>query len=343
MPTLLSRVPLRGLARWALTLSLVAVACRDLPEAPSPARPEADLVVAPPPCGTVTSNTNLSGDCTGPLVVGASGITVNLGGHAVTCRPVPNPTDFSVGIEIFGQTNDHVANGEVKNCYFGIDISGGGGHELSNLNVHNHGRVGIFLVASSNNDIRNTISSFNGIVVDGFIVSGFGVLVAGSSTFNKLNHLQIEQNDEGIELAVGADNNVVTASSVLGKPRANGVGIGIFGSNNTIDLSTEVSQYSFGIEVFASTGNTIRATGSFQNSSVGILLDGATNTTIQSSDASNNTFNGIQVNTGATSNLIMSNTAFGNGSFDLDDDNAACDANTWKSNQFGAANQPCIH
>ena len=96
MPTVLSRMPLRGLSRWALALSLVAVACRDFQEPTSPSRPEADLVVAPPPCGTVTTNTNLSGDCTGPLVVGASGITVNLGGYAVTCGPVTNPQGYSL-------------------------------------------------------------------------------------------------------------------------------------------------------------------------------------------------------------------------------------------------------
>jgi parallel beta-helix repeat protein len=339
MPTLLSTKPLGGLGRWALALSLVAVACRDVPEAPSPLRPEADLAVAPPPCGTVTTNTNLSGDCTGPLVVGANGITVNLGGHAVTCGPVPNPFDFTIGIEIFGQTNDHVTNGEVKNCFTGIEIAGGGTHELSNLNVHNHGRFGI-IVAGSNNDIRNTTSSFNGFVFDGFVTFGFGVIVAGNS--NKLGQLQVEHNGiVGIELD-GA-NNLVTSSSVLGNNREDCCGIAIFGSNNTIDLSTTVSQSRLGIVVGNSTGNTIRATSAFQNSGGGILLASVTNTTIQSSDASNNGGPGIRLGSGATSNLITSNKAFGNGGFDLEDDNPACDSNTWKSNQFGTANQSCIN
>jgi parallel beta-helix repeat protein len=304
-------------------------------------RPEADLAVAPPPCGTVTTNTNLSGDCTGPLVVGASGINVNLGGHAVTCGPVPNPQSFpfSVGIEISAQTNDHVTNGEVENCVFGIEISQGGGHELSNLDVHNHGRIGI-VVESSNNDIRNTISSFNGFVFDGLILDGFGVIVFGNS--NKLDQLQIEQNGRaGIELDGGT--NVVTSSVVLGDGRFSQVGIVIVGSKNTIDLSTQVSQYRLGIVVANSTGNTIRATKSFQNLFGGILLGGVTNTTIQASDASNNGGPGIRLLSGATSNLITSNKAFGNGFVDLDDYNPACDSNTWKSNQFGTANQSCIN
>ena len=333
MRTLLSRMPLRGLARWALALTLVAVACRDLPQAPSPSRPEADLVVAPPPCGIVTTNTNLSGDCTGPLVVGASGITVNLGGHAVTCGPVPNPIDGLAGIGIFGQTNDHVTNGEVKNCELGIQIISGGSHELSNLNVHNNGRIGIEFDAGSNNAVRNTISSFNG---SGF--PGIGVAVS-QSAFNKLDQLQIEQNAFGIILAGGADNNVVTSSFLL----RNGVaGILIAGSNNTIDQSTKVTQSVVGILVHSSTGNTIRATSSSQNAYGIDLGPGVTNTTIQSSDASNNSRVGIWLGIGATSNLIMSNKAFGNGFLDLEDDNLDCDANTWKSNQFSTANQPCI-
>src|SRR6266566_3630104 len=324
-PTIIRRPTIAVLSAAALL-----VACRDFPEATSPSRLDADVVVDPPLCGPVTTNTNLSGDCTGPLVVAASGITVNLGGHAVTCGPVPNPPPSSFGIEILDQTNDHVTNGEVENCFIGIEISLGGGHELSNLNVHNNGNVGIDLKASSNNDIRNTISSSN---------SNIGVDLE-KATFNKLDHLQIEQNStDGIAVAAGADNNVVTSSFLLRNAQ---VGISLAGSNNMIDQSTTVSESEVGIEVAFSTGNTIRATSAVQNDAYGILLlIGATNTTIQSSDASNNG-RGIELFHGATSNLIMSNKAFGNTSVDLEDDNADCDANTWKSNQFGTANQPCI-
>jgi hypothetical protein len=52
---------------------------------------------AAPACGTVTSNTTLSSDCSGPLTVGASGITVDLGGHSVLCSGVPGVTGIDVG------------------------------------------------------------------------------------------------------------------------------------------------------------------------------------------------------------------------------------------------------
>src|SRR5438034_1718702 len=320
-PTILRRPTIAVLSAAALL-----VACRDFPEATAPSRPPADVVVAPPLCGIVTTNTDPSADCLGPLVVAASGITVNLGGHAVTCGPVPNPPAGSPGIEILDQTNDHVTNGEVENCFEGIKIDLGGGHELSNLNVHNHGFAGIVLQTSSNNDIRNTISSAN---------TTYGVTLDVGAVFNKLDHLQIEENDTGILIGVRAPNNVVTSSFLL---RNASFGIVIAGSNNTIDLSTKVSQSAVGIQVLFSDGNTIRATSSSQNDVYGIQLELAENTTIQSSDASNNGDVGIKVDARATSNRIMSNKAFGNGSFDLEDDNLNCDDNTWKSNQFGTAN-----
>ena len=151
--------------------------------------------------------------------------------------------------------------------------------------------------------------------------------------------MQIEENDTGILIGVRAPNNVVTSSFLL---RNASFGIVIAGSNNTIDLSTKVSQSAVGIQVLFSDGNTIRATSSSQNDVYGIQLELAENTTIQSSDASNNGDVGIKVDARATSNLIMSNKAFGNGSFDLEDDNPACDDNTWKSNQFGTAYPGCI-
>src|SRR5216117_2509153 len=38
------------------------------------------------PCGSFNSSATLSADCEAPLIVNASGITVNLGGHKVICN-----------------------------------------------------------------------------------------------------------------------------------------------------------------------------------------------------------------------------------------------------------------
>src|SRR5437867_8357679 len=63
-------------------------------------------------CGTITASTTLTADCAAPLVVGASGITVNLGGHSVLCNGSPFVFD---GIEIpDGVSSSTVMNGSVR-------------------------------------------------------------------------------------------------------------------------------------------------------------------------------------------------------------------------------------
>jgi hypothetical protein len=51
---------------------------------------------------------------------------------------------------------------------------------------------------------------------------------------------------------------------------------------------------------------------------------------------------GIFAGPGATGNTIIGNFAHDNPD-DLVDDNANCDSNVWRGNDFGTANQPCIH
>ena len=45
--------------------------------------------------------------------------------------------------------------------------------------------------------------------------------------------------------------------------------------------------------------------------------------------------------TAATSNVIASNIATGDGRWDDRDDNPGC-GNTWQNNEFGTVNQPCV-
>jgi CSLREA domain-containing protein len=53
-------------------------------------------------------------------------------------------------------------------------------------------------------------------------------------------------------------------------------------------------------------------------------------------------YSGFIANDGATGNVLRKNVALGNDSFDLNDANAGC-ANTWASNVFRIASDPCIH
>src|SRR5919109_1341681 len=132
----------------ALLLSTVAVA----------AHATAASAQAPPPCGDVTRTTTLTSDCTGPLVVGASGITVNLGGHTIRCgSPFEGPLDVylaTVGVVIADKANTILRNGQVVRCGTGVRISGGGGHTVIAVNADGNG-CGIVMVNGSDRNVVN--------------------------------------------------------------------------------------------------------------------------------------------------------------------------------------------
>jgi parallel beta-helix repeat protein len=72
----------------------------------------------------------------------------------------------------------------------------------------------------------------------------------------------------------------------------------------------------------------------------GISIESAGND-VRGNVVTDNTETGIDV-FGATDNTIIGNSATGNGT-DLKDSNPTCDSNVWRGNDFGTANQSCIH
>ena len=151
---------------------------------------------AQPACGTVTANTTLAGDCTGPMIVAASNIRIDLNGFAVK-------DSASQGILIVDQTNVRVENGSVTNNGLGISIAalsgGGGGHHLRNLQVTKNKNVGIIITASNDRNklIRNTITGNAGAGILAFseshIILGnitnnnnFGILVANTGQNDRI-------------------------------------------------------------------------------------------------------------------------------------------------------------
>lgn len=75
----------------------------------------------------------------------------------------------------------------------------------------------------------------------------------------------------------------------------------------------------------------------------------ASNTTINENVANDNRTFGIAIdavgaaNPGPTNNTVTKNSAKGNGQFDGYDGNSpSCGSNTWKDNEFGTTNQPCV-
>jgi parallel beta-helix repeat protein len=271
---------------------------------------------APNFCGTVVTNTVLHEDCIGPLIVGADNIHVNLGGHNVTCG------DNLVvdGVVLQGRTGVRVSHGVVAQCRDGVSISGGGGNKIDNLDAVNNNRDGIFLLNTNNNDIRSTNTNNNdGVGI--FMQNSDGNIVDGQAS--DLNAAVSNLLSAGVWLRLGSDNNTIRSLSIDSN--------GEFGVN--------IDQTSHGNILQSSTINN-----TFQvliGNQTGVAVFGDNNL-IKSNKVNDNQV-GIRLFPGATGNTVMSNEAFGNIMFDLEDDNLNCDLNVWVSNRFRTANQACIN
>ena len=185
---------------------------------------------AAPACGTVTSNTTLGSDCSGPLTVGASGITVDLGGHSVLCSGVPGVT----GIDVGSWSNVLVENGSVDGCEEGVLADGGDSNQFVALTLTNN-NVGFEVSNSVSTTImRNKVtnSPFTGVLLfqtSGFVVHRNTVLDSGIGIFDNggtNNVISLNSASRGVGISdVGILLNAKSDTVVRNSTVANGTGI----------------------------------------------------------------------------------------------------------------------
>jgi parallel beta-helix repeat protein len=309
-------------------------------------------------CGDViTEDTTLDsnvGPCTGTgLVIGADGVTLNLGGHRVfgTNQPGEGP-----GILIEDRQNVSVANGTVQFFDAGVAILGGGSNRVGRIQaLDNVGSGatdfgdGIAVSDSADNLIVQNIARGNGIY------SGIGIFGA-ASTGNVIDRNLVEgndiltsptgpQQDDGIRLEPFTSFNVVTNNRVYD----NGLdGIAIFArsTDNVVRRNDirrngahdQVHRQGDGIAVFnRGDRNLIEDNRVFDNGANGIFLRGTITTG-----------SGVVI-PGAMNNEILNNFTGNNGPipgpggprFDLRDNNPNCDNNRWFGNTYLTAFPAC--
>src|SRR5262249_47055489 len=141
-------------------------------------------------CGTVTSNTVLTANCDAPLTIGASGIFVNLNGHAVVCNAAVDGIDLAATWSSVRVRNGSIVGGTAT-CTNGISV-GGDSNQFSSLTVR--GATGSGIIVSGNS---NTFTSINeAFATDaGFIAFGSSNSI-WSSTFSR-------NTDDGVSFFVG--------------------------------------------------------------------------------------------------------------------------------------------
>ena len=192
------------------------------------------------PCGTVTANTTLSASCDAPLTVAASGITIDLNGHAVVCNAAVD------GIVIPTTTSSaHIRNGTVTSgssaCVNGISVLGNR-NWLSSVSVDHTSGPGVHVGGDSN---RLTSMSADHAGNNGFVVFGSFNVISGSSATDNL--------DDGFGAFVGHDNAFFNNLAAHNGDK----GI-IAGADDTRMIANRVVDNVFGIFLAdASTGSSV--------------------------------------------------------------------------------------
>lgn len=290
-------------------------------------------------------NTTLDADvgpCAKGIIIATPNVVFDLNGHKIF--GLPSAGD-GPGIFVVGMSNVIIRNGTVTGFDNGIYMEEGGHNTVTGMDVHdNIGPLnnsgffseGIQTFLSDDNLITGNRVVHNGPGAGIFIYDGQRNVVSNNQVANN----NVASEDSGHHGTVNQDigiavifterpttGNVVSGNQVSGNG-LDGIQLGR-GTSNTRVSNNQVTANGFG---------------QINNNRVGdgIAIFG-TNNVVDGNVAIQNAHDGIRAAVGGNGNQVRGNRAFQNTVFDLADDNANCDANTWAANGFATANQACIH
>ena len=154
-------------------------------------------------CGTVlTSSVVLTRDlvdCSGDgLVVGADGITVDLGGHTVSGDGVPGTMSVDAGVRVEGRHRVTVVDGGVSGFDRGVALIDSDRIRVAAITASATTRSVIYLTNTTGSVITaNAVTTPNG-----------GIYLTGGSAHNTISHNRAFGSEQGITID-GADDNTV--------------------------------------------------------------------------------------------------------------------------------------
>jgi parallel beta-helix repeat protein len=257
-------------------------------------------------CGQViTHNTHVKNDltdCPGDgLVIGASNIKLNLGGH--TIDGVNNSAADGINNK-GGFDNVKIVHGTLQQFGNGVELLGADNNKLSHLKVtQNHD--GIRLSGSNSNKLDHdaAFSNFDGI----FLVN---------SDHNRVSHDKAYSNgSSGIVLQFGNDFNKVDHNVAH-----DNTAWGITSDGSTHDVYNHnrvFNNHTAGIEPFNGSMLTITGNKASRNR-IGIELFNSDNSKLKNNRLKANTLDGIHTFTGSTGNLLLRNLSNKNGADGID-------------------------
>ena len=244
-------------------------------------------------------------DNAGPIRVHGPA-TLDLNGHTITCADLDGDDELPDGIVMIGKAAK-VRNGRIQGCADGLALMGEGRHQVKNIISQLNTESG-FDVRSDRNKVQRSIARRN--QREGFrIVKGFDIV-----TGNALLHNIAENNQQG-------------GFSML------------FGVRNKLIANTMTDNNGSGFFVFVGIENQLK-NNRVQGNNGGIIVLGLKNRIIRNQVENNRGVGiGLAVDTAlgtpTGANLVTRNTALGNSSADLYDDQPDCGTNKWKKNKYG--------
>lgn len=330
---------------------------------------------------TITQHTTLTADlgpCPNfGLIIGANNITLDLGGKRIF--GTPQFLD-NAGVYMQGRTGVTVRNGSITDFDAGVVIEGGSANTVTAITAsRNIGRSsggintkygdGIAIESSSFNRILGNTTTdngpYSGIGVYSLVDSDHPRATSGPSTNNLIQGNQVLNNTVGRDGFTGFTDNDGIRIEPTYAPGATPVDA----ANQIIGNQVSGSGLD-GISIFGRSpanvirGNQVTMNGLFRSTARRgdgiIVFNFSDRTIIENNTTAYNGDNGIRIrgpigsNPGSLNNTVRGNTsygnqarptivspAFGSAAYDLHDQNAACDANTWIANRYRTADPAC--
>jgi parallel beta-helix repeat protein len=251
----------RGGGRLGRLLSLCLAAVATIAVVAPAAR--ADTVT----CGEVlhahTTVTNSLVGCAGDgLVIGASGIDVNLNGHVI------QGVGLGTGIRNGGHADVTIRNGSVINFDFGVVLqSGTVRNAVTNLNLSKNEWAAIQLENASGNHVAQNVVTET---------SDVGVKVTNGSLSNQIvgNSLSGAGSSEGFAVELGSNGNWLEGNVV---PVSGGHAVRVEGSSGNMVLANELAGGAdVTVMVAGSPGTVVQANRIAGGGDASVLMTGAT-------------------------------------------------------------------
>jgi parallel beta-helix repeat protein len=249
------------------------------------------------------------------------------------------------GFEIWGSDNCLTGNASMANTNNGFVIrSSGARNRLSNNGAVNNGANG-FDVEGNSNVVAGNRASENGD--DGFDVAGQKNVLAGNiADTNFGGGLEAEGpsnqfygNSAGGNGAAGFEiykgKNTLTGNTAEGNAAG---GFLVVGNQNTLIANKSSENEGFGFQVVGDK-NSVDGSLAMVNGGNGFEGYGDKNG-FTDGMVGGNGGNGIVLAFGATKNYVGQNSVFGDGEYDLKDENPVC-SNEWFNNVFESSFQIC--